>query len=438
MNRPTFILRENTDLDERYYETVHPSGMTVLVCPKDVSTYYATLGVTYGSLDRLDHGMTPAGTAHFLEHKMFECPRGGDADRTFALLGAEANAFTTYERTAYQFTCTDRFAESLRELLSLVLTFYVTPASVKRERSIIAEEIRQSNDNPYERCYAELLRALYKTHGVREEICGSDGSIARITPAVLRRHYARFYRPERMILAVCGRVTPEEVWAVVDAYISAYTPPRGATDPLLIAPPTDEISRAYRPSVTLPMPVPKPLFCLGVKVPAVPADPMERLRLELSLTILAEMLFSRSGDWYGDLLESGMISPAWSYGASVGRGYAYAAVSGETHDPAAVYAAYDAYVADLRSEGLPQEAFDRSQRILYADYVTGMDASEDVAETMLSYAADGLGMFDFLTALRSITYEEIARLFETVCVESQTARAAVIPMDMTSTEAVGE
>lgn len=429
--RAEFTLHESDDLDERYYEAVHPSGLTVLVSPKDVSTYYATLGVTFGSLDVLrgrGRTRTPAGTAHFLEHKMFECPQGGDADRTFARLGAEVNAFTTYERTAYQFTCTDRFSEALRELLKLVLSFHVTPASVRRERSIIAEEIRQSADSPYERCYAELLRALYHTHGVREEICGSASSIARITPAVLRRHYAHFYRPEHMILAVCGRVTPEEVWREVDAALAAYVPPDPAGEGDAITRPTAEPPTVCQASVILPMSVPKPLFCIGLKAPTVPNNPAERLRLELTMTLLSEMLFSRSGDWYRDLFESGSISPLWSYGVSVGQGFAYIAVSGEADDPAAVYTACEAYMARLLRDGLPRDAFDRSRRILYADHVTGLDTSEDMAETMLSYAADGLSMFEFLPVLQSITYDDVQAILQTVGKPSQIARAAVVPM----------
>lgn len=437
-HEPRFTLHENTDLEERYYEATHPSGLTLLVCPKDVSTDYATLGVNCGSLDVWDsRHETPAGTAHFLEHKMFECPHGEDADSTFARLGAEVNAFTTYERTAYQITCTDRFFESLRELLTLVLSFHVTPASVKRERGIIAEEIRQSADSPYERCYAELLRALYHTHGVREEICGSVASIARITPAVLRRHYRHFYRPKRMILAVCGRVTPAAVWATVEDVLAAYEPQsEGDLDhPIPPAPTIEEPPTVYRPSVTLPMAVSKPLFCIGLKYPTVPDDPRARLRLELSMTLLSEMLFSRSGEWYRDLFESGKISPLWSYGASVGRGFAYIAVSGEADDPTEVYAAYEDYVARLHRDGLPRDAFHRSRRILYADYVTGLDTSEDVAETMLSYAADGLGMFDFLPTLQGITYDDVQDLFRQISVGSQTAISALLPMESPAQDA---
>ncbi len=438
MHEPTFTLCEWPELDERYYKAIHPSGMTVLVCPKDVSIDYATLGVTYGALDALGgRHKTPAGTAHFLEHKMFEGAEGEDTDRTFATLGAEANALTTHEYTAYQLTCADRLGEALRELLAMVLSFRVTPPSVEWERRIIAEEIRQSTDSPYERCYAELLRALYHTHGVREEICGSEASIAHITPAVLRRHYAYFYRPEHMVLSVCGRVTPASVWAVVDDALRDYVPPATPSG-TVPAPPTNEPPTVYKPSVTLPMAVAKPLFCIGVKAPAVPTDPVARLRLEVSMTLLSEMLFARSGDWYDDLLEAGVISPSWSYGATVGKGYAYMSVSGEADDPDGIYATYEAYIARLQKEGLSREAFQRSRRVLYADYVTGLDASEDIAEAMLSYAADGLGMFDYPAMLAGVTLEDITALFHGICTPSQTARAAVLPITSHSDDSAEE
>ena len=136
-------------LGEVYYEATHPSGLRVLVCPKDLSAYYATVGVRYGSMDLpagqgIGKQSYPMGVAHFLEHKLFEKADGGDADTDFASIGAEVNAFTSYDRTAYLFSCTDRFDEALAHLLRMVSDLTVTDASVARERDIIAEEIRMS------------------------------------------------------------------------------------------------------------------------------------------------------------------------------------------------------------------------------------------------------------------------------------------------------
>lgn len=413
-------------LEEKYIEMTHPSGLTLLVCPKNMSATYATLGVKFGALDALNGDKTPAGVAHFLEHKMFERADGQDTDSLFAALGAEVNAFTTYERTAYQFSCTEHFSEALRALFDLVMTFSVTAASVRRERKIIAEEIRMSADHPYERCYTELIRALYHTHGVRREICGSEASIGKITPTVLKQHYDTYYRPDNMILSVCGNVTPEAVMTVVDECLDAW---KGKDSPIPSPTVFDEPLAVKQPWTSRGMAVSQPLFCLGGKCPSVPADPRELLKLDITMTLLCEVLFSQSGALYNELFEQGMISPAWSYGASVGRGYAYAAVSGEADHPEEVIRLCRNYIEDQMQNGLSAEDLERSRRVMYADFVTDFDSAEDVAEALWGYAADGLSMFDYLTVLESITLEDVEALCRETFVDGQTAVSVVIPME---------
>jgi len=415
-------------LGEAYYEATHASGLRVLVCPKDLTAYYATVGVRYGSMDLPDgqgsRQSHPMGVAHFLEHKLFEKPNGGDADADFAAIGAEVNAYTSYDRTAYLFSCTDSFDEALSHLLRMVSGLSVTDASVRRERDIIAEEIRMNADSPWERCYAEMLRALYHSHRVREEICGSEASIGRITPAVLRRIFDAFYTPSNMVLAVSGRVTPEAVMAVVDSCLPAEkTPPPPPLRPF------KEPPAVARERTVVGMQAAKPLFCIGTKDGAVPEEAREILRRDLLMTVLCEMLFSRSGDFYSELFESGLVSPGMSYGSSVGRGFGFYALSGEADDPDAVMTAFRAYIDRLHAEGLCEAEFERSRRILYADYVTGFDSTEDIASSLCNYALEGVELFDFLPIVEDITFAEVCALFADTFREGQYVLSVVEPQD---------
>jgi predicted Zn-dependent peptidase len=274
-----------------YYETRHKSGLRVLVSPKDFSACYATLGVGYGSRDRLAFGRVPMGTAHFLEHKMFERDPdrfdGSDSyDDDFAACGAESNAYTSHDRTVYYFSCTDRFPDALTALLSMVSELYVTPESVTRERAIIAEEIRMNADDPWETCCSAARRSLFGKHPVQEEICGSEASLRRVTPAVLREAFETFYRPDNMVLTVCGRVTPEEVCAAARTAMEGLSPE--AREPLPPALPRIRVMPAVFASRTAEYrPVPKPIFCIGVKCPALPAG-------REALAYLAEMLLAEN------------------------------------------------------------------------------------------------------------------------------------------------
>lgn len=122
------------DLDETLYSGVLPSGLTVLVVPRKGFTKKLAYFVTdFGSIhtDFTLEGKTfhaPAGVAHYLEHKMFDLPGGRDVTAEFAAMGAMTNAFTSYDMTAYYFSCTEHFEDCLR----LLLEFVSTPTSPRK------------------------------------------------------------------------------------------------------------------------------------------------------------------------------------------------------------------------------------------------------------------------------------------------------------------
>ena len=192
------------------------SGLTVLVRPMPgYSSTYAIYGTRFGSID-LDFEVDgkavhlPAGTAHFLEHKMFDSEEG-NVLQIMAANGAVDNAFTAAAITGYYFECTRGFEENLRTLLSFVTTPYFTEESVAKEQGIIAQEIRMCLDDPDVEVYYQLMEAMYQNHPVRVRVAGSEASIAQITPEVLYRCHEAFYRPDNMVLCVAGSVDPQRV-----------------------------------------------------------------------------------------------------------------------------------------------------------------------------------------------------------------------------------
>ncbi len=383
----------------------------------------------YGAADRPVGMRLPLGVAHFLEHKMF-AREEGSFDDDFGALGADANAYTTYDRTAYLFSATEHFSEALRLLLTMTQEVTVHSASVARERDIIAEEIRMNADEPWERCYAELLRAMYRKHPVREEICGSESSIRRISPRILEDSHRAFYRPDNMVLAVSGRATMTEVLDAVDAVLGTEPP----TTPLPARREIQEPSPVATSYTVRRMDTSKPLFAIGAKHPHPPRGAEALLRCDIAMSILSEMLFSHSGDFYNDLFESGTISPGMSYSTSLGEGYGCLTICGEADSPDEVMTAFRAYIARVRQDGLSEEDFVRVRRILYADYVSGFDATEDIASSLFDYALDSLGaptpvgVFDYLRVIESLTLSDIEALFREVFRATQYALSVVLPL----------
>ncbi len=416
-------------LHERYLRTVHKSGLQICIFPKKLTCAVACLAVRYGSNDICFYTessntpiRTPAGVAHFLEHKLFENEDGSDTGEVFASLGADANAYTTYNRTVYLFNTTEHFDEALEELVRFVTHPHFTDATVKKEQGIITEEIREYNDSPWERCFQNLLTALYRKHPVREQICGTVGSIRKITPSLLYDCYNTFYRPENMVLVVCGDVDADAVLKIVDRTLPAAISQKAVRRAEIAEPPEPQADRHDEC-----MPVAKPLFCIGIKDTTLPADPELRLRRELSLNLLCEILFSRSDRFYNTLFEEGILTASYSYGYSCGEGFAFVCISGEADDPDLVLSRMWSYLDELRKNGIDEEALERCRRTMYADELRAYDSTDEIAGRLLSFALDGTELFSCPTLLQSISREELQALLEEVFVRERTSISRILP-----------
>ena len=146
----------------------------------------------------------PAGVAHFLEHKMFE-DEDGDAFAKFAKTGANANAFTSFDRTCYLFTATEQLDESLDVLLGMVGRPYFTEQTIAKEQGIIGQEIKMYDDSADWRLITGLCECLYHSHPIRSDIAGTVESIAEITPEML---HCTGCRVEGAKTPFCDRLCP--------------------------------------------------------------------------------------------------------------------------------------------------------------------------------------------------------------------------------------
>ena len=410
MTMSEFVRYKSELLGEKYYATTHESGLKIFVFPKNMSSTYGVFSVNFGgsvieyTIDGKKVSL-PEGCAHFLEHKLFDNPEGGNADEVFSALGAYDNAYTSSERTAYLFSATENVKECVEHLLYFVTNPYFTKESVKKEIGIIAEEIRGCKDDPYDRCYVDMLEAMYYNNPVKTEICGSERSISKITPEVLYKCCEHFYTPENMTLVLCGNISPEEVAEIADkvigkkkreyrAEVAPFSEPRG-------------VKKAF---TERKMAVGKPLFCIGIKDCDIPATPRERYRRLEGMNILLNMIFSEAGDFYLEMLESGLLSPGFDSGYSSSAKSAYVMMSGESDDPEALLVRIKAEIENARHDGLSASDFEREKRCHYSSYVADFDSTEDIAFCLTSYAADKMELFEYPDIVSSITLEYLTEL----------------------------
>lgn len=410
---PQTRLLQSDLLGERYTVTHHPSGLDIYVFPKKMTATYALLATDFGAVDNaLDEaGLSrlPDGVAHFLEHKLFANADGTDSFERFSAIGADANAYTSHTRTVYLFSCTDRFEQALSELIEFVTHPYFTEESVAREQGIIGEEIRMCRDNPYDACYYNMLSGLYAAHPVKTDICGSISSIARITPEVLYAAHRTYYQLSNMALVVCGDVTEREVLEIADRHL----PKTGTSSPVPRRV-TSEAPHVHQPRVTATGQVAKPIFSIGIKDTAIPADPTARLARDAGMAILNEMLFSEAGELYNSLFDEGLISPELSADYALSRDFAFNQIAGEANDPDAVLERIVAYLAEKQKSGLSEADFERCRRIEYAEYIKSFDSTEEIANSLLSFVFEGAEIFSYAAVIGNMTFSFVEELFRSV------------------------
>ena len=428
-----FEIFESQALREKYYRYPHPCGLDIYIFPKKLSSAYAILGTRYGAIDNVfgvegerEPTAVPDGIAHFLEHKLFANEDGSDSFDTFSALGAEANAYTSFNKTAYLFSSTENFDDALSELIYFVYHPYFTEESVERERGIIAQEIGMYDDSPVETCYYGMLDGLYEHHSIKRNISGSVESISQITPDLLYECHRVFYNPSNMVLVVCGDLTPEQVISVADAHL----PKTSKTVNIIRSSENDNESPAvFLPRVEKKMRVSKPIFNIGIKDIHIPADPIERMRKEATMSILNEMLFARSGKLYSDMFESGLISPEMSYCYTISSSFAFNSIAGEADDPEAVLAKIKNHLGEIKDSGLSREDFERGKRVMYAEFVKEFDSSEGIANALLAYICEDANVFDYADVILGISFEEIENLFKKSFNNEFFTMSVVYPLD---------
>ena len=395
-------------IGEQYQKILHPSGLTILLYPMEgFQSAYALFATNYGSVDETfktegdaDFVTVPAGIAHFLEHKLFES-EDGDAFARYAKTGANANAYTSFDKTAYLFSCTDHFKESIEILLDFVTHPYFTPQTVEKEQGIIGQEIRMYEDNPDWRVYFNLLGALYHVNPVRTDIAGTVESIAKIDADLLYRCYHTFYNLHNMTLAVAGNFDPEVVLE--------------AADRILKAAPKQELTRkvAEEPGdvrtslVEQKLPVALPLFQIGFKGKA--GTEKENLWGKIADEVLLDIIAGDSTPLYRRLLEAELINQSFEGEAMASRDYALTLFSGESRDPKRVRDEIATEILRLRSEGIDLEMFDRVKKAVYGRYMGMYGRADALAGLLVTAQFADVDAYEILEMLASLTLEQLNR-----------------------------
>ncbi len=417
------------ELDETLYSGTLENGLDVLVVPKKGFTKKLAYFVTdYGSIHtEFDlegkHYSAPAGVAHFLEHKMFDLPGGRDVSAEFASMGAMCNAFTSYDMTAYYFSCTQNFGGCLRLLLEYVSTPYFTDESVAKEIGIIDQEIGMNEDTPDTVIFENLMESMYVNHPIRVPILGTSESIRQITPEILNAVHRAFYTPGNMLLCVVGDVDPEFVADTARAVLGTEKKPVGQK-----AAAWEEAMTCLREENVGTMEVAMPMFNLAFKCEALGKGDAS-IREEMVADLAAEALFGESSELYLKLYEDGLIDSSFGGGFETIDGCAMLMCSGDSDDCVSVRAAILEQAKKIVETGLNKEEFLRMKRSALGRRIRSLDSFDATTFRLCAYHFSDFDYFRFPEIYRSIEAKEICDFLARVVTWDRSSLSVILPME---------
>lgn len=415
MNYPREVF-ENRRIGESYVKIKHPSGLDVLIWKMEgFTTVEALFGTKYGSIntrfktvDNNDYVDVPEGIAHFLEHKLFE-NEDCDVFDLYAQTGANANAYTTFDHTAYTFSTSGDYKKPLEILLSFVQKPYFTQETVDKEQGIIAQEIKMLNDSPERRCFFNLLKAMYKNHPIRIDIGGTVESIAKINSELLYDCYKTFYNLHNMTLSIAGNVNEDEVMKICDKLLIPVE------DKKLDSFFHNEPFEVNKKEVIEHCSVGMPIFNIGFKSKGFTGR--ELVKMETAAALVMQMLFSNISPLYKDLLDSGLINSNFSYEVFDMEGVFCCICSGESKSPKTVLKKCIEAVENAKKNGFDNEQFQMLKKSKYGGFIGNFNSVENCASLMMVTNFIGLDAFSFADELANLTIDDCVKsldiLFDT-------------------------
>ena len=224
-NRAMIIQTQDEKTSVR--KTVLDSGLSVLTS-RMPHTRSATIGIfvqvgsRYEPTDR-------AGISHVVEHLVFKGtesrPSPEQVSGAVEGVGGLINASTEQELTYYWCSVARQYIEECTDLLlDMLRNSLFEPEEIERERAVILQEQKMTNDNPVDRVDSLIAELLWPDHPLGRDVSGTGESVATMTRDIIVDHVARCYTPANMVVSVAGAIDHDDVVARVESLCRGWAP----------------------------------------------------------------------------------------------------------------------------------------------------------------------------------------------------------------------
>lgn len=260
-----------------------------------------------------DENKGEEGFAHFLEHMHFKDttaketgrPSTGKLAQEVEAMGGEINAYTSFDMTVYHITCAETHLEKIiKAFSSLSKPQSFLNEDFRREKEVIIEEMKRSNDSPGRRMFQTLFSTAYTKHPYSRPVIGFDKSIRNSRLAALQSFYRRQYVSAKMGVSLVGPFVNdknrfEKIKKTVEKYFgSAVIPARKASNRVRSF---DPIFQKGSTSEVIKFDVKNPSVCMSFRVPELSHEDIPALDVAAAILGMGESgrlyqkLFSQDG-----------------------------------------------------------------------------------------------------------------------------------------------
>ncbi|MFI3252525.1 MAG: pitrilysin family protein [bacterium] len=402
---------------EQVVYTTTINNMNIVCIPSDkFNTTSVSLSIDYGATDiefnyKGKDYKSNQGSAHFIEHKVFELEDGNDAFNLLSALGADANAYTTYDETAYMFSCSDNLYESFKIFLNFILTNTLNDKTINKEKGIILEELMMYLDKPHYVVQEKLMKLMYKDSYIKDSILGTTESINACDEASLSLIYDAFYNPKNMTLNVSGNFDINELEKFLEEELNKYK--FDDYDTKKIYPKEKLTVEKQYEEVKVDSDV--NYVALGIKLNPKIND--NYLKNDYIAEVVNFMLFSKSTFKINDLIEKEVMFNNYSYYTIFNSNYCFTEFIATSDQQ-------DLLIKELKSmilnfkENFIEEDFELFKKISYSNFIANLDDLESLCEEVSIANDENYDYFEKYETLDKITKEDILEFMKDITEEN--------------------
>lgn len=303
-------------LNERIYEHTTKSDLKVYMWVNErVTSTFMSLSVKYGSIHtKFKVGKktfeVPNGVAHFLEHIKFNMDASTVAHDEFYKLGADSNAFTTFEYTSYIVYATKNLDKVLNLLLDYVYNPYFTKKMITKEKGIIIEEANMTEDDPYSVIFFDNLKSVLQKSNFREVITGTKEDIKEININDILNVYNNFYHPKNMFLTITGNINPYEMVRIIDDNMDKKTFKKYSEPTIITESEPKKVTSEYQ---EIRVGINDPQIKYSLKIPINKFKDIDLVDLKMAINLIMNINFGATSDFREELISKGLITSTSYY-----------------------------------------------------------------------------------------------------------------------------